>query len=201
MGSKTNKPHNGLIFKYKIMTIIHTKTIPNLPSPNENVERKINFYGFNIDGYEDTATVPYAIAYTKDGVDISVQFEKQFKPMQWTNNQVVYQRNLQTGQPLVNPEYEEAVIANQLPIMIPNPDYIDEATTPDIEETVNNPEYIDNETLASIPEFLVAPAFSYFVEIFHAHPEIFWTFLDMYIDENYGEGWYGTQSRKVINKK
>ena len=129
MGSKTNKPHNGLIFKYKIMTIIHTKTIPNLPSPNENVERKINFYGFNIDGYEDTAT------------------------------------------------------------------------TPDIEETINNPDYIDNETLASIPEFLVAPAFSYFVEIFHAQPEIFWTFLGMYIDENYGEGWYGTQSRKVINKR
>lgn len=180
---------------------IHTKKIPNLPFPNENVERQINFYGLNVDGYEETATIPYAIQYIENGEDVSRDFEKQFKPMQWTNNQTVYQRNLQTGEPLVNPEYELAVIANQLPVMIPNPDYIDEETTPDVPEIINNPDYIDDVTLSNIKEFLEAPAFSYFVSIFHSHPEIFWVFLDMYIDENYNEGWYGSQGRSSNKKK
>lgn len=177
------------------MTIIHSKSIPNLPLPNENISRRIDFYGFNIDGYEDTATIPYSIAYTENDIDVSSQFEKQGKPMQWTNNQTVYQRNLQTGQPLINPDYEIAVIANQLNVTIPNPEYVDEQTTPDIAEYIANPEYVTDNELANISQFLVAPAFSYFVEIFHAYPEIFWIFLDMYIDENYGEGWYGSQSR------
>lgn len=177
------------------MRKIHTKDIPNLPFPNENVKRQINFYGINVDGYEDTVTIPYSISYIENGEDVSKDFEKQGKPMQWTNNQLVYRRNLQTGQPIPNPLYPDALASNQLPPYIPNINFVSEEDTPNIPATIPNPNYVSDEKLVEIGEFLTAPAFDYFITLFHDNPELFWIFLDMYINENYGEGWYGSQSR------
>lgn len=109
--------------------VIFTKIIPNMPSPNQTVQRRINMFGLNVDGYDECATLPYEIEFTKNGIDVSSQFEKRGKPMQWRNSDLVYQRDLTTFQPLVNPDYESAVLANQLPENIPNPDYVDAETT------------------------------------------------------------------------
>lgn len=176
--------------------IIYTKTIPNMPSPNQTVSRKINIFGLNVDGYDECATIPYEIQFTKNGVDVSDQFEKRGKPMQWRNSDLVYQRDPLTFEPIINPDYEAAVLANQLPETIPNPDYIDVETTPDQSPTIPNPDCVSNAQLSAISEFLTAPAFDYFVGLFSQYPEFFWDFLGRYIDENYGDGWFGTQSRR-----
>lgn len=147
-----------------------------MPSPNQTVQRKINMFGLNVDGYDECATIPYEIQFTKNGVDVSDQFEKRGKPMQWRNSDLVYQRDLTTFQPLPNPDYEVAVLANQLPETDPN--------------------YINDAQLLLIDPFLTAPAFDYFVGLFTAYPQFFWEFLGKYIDENYGDGWFGTQSRR-----
>lgn len=183
------------------MKIIYTKTIPNMPAPNQDVSRKINFYGFNIDGYEECATIPYQVEYTRNGVDVSNEFEKIFKPMQWRNSDLVYQRDINTRQPLPNPAYQEALGNHEAGPTLPNSDFISEEETPDVSPTIVNPNYVSDQQLAVIGEFLVAPAFDYFLGLFHEHPGLFWQFLDMYIDENYGEGWYGNTSSGAANRK
>ncbi len=176
--------------------IIFTKAIPNLPSPNQTVQRKLNLYGLNVDGFDECATIPYEIEFTRNGKNVSNEFEKRGKPMQWRNSDFVYQRDLETFQPISNPEYENALLANQLSPTIPNPNYIDLEKTPLEPETIPNPSYVTDEQLAAIDHFKTAPAFDYFVGLFTAYPELFWDFLGRYIDENYGDGWFGTQGRR-----
>lgn len=181
------------------MKPIHIKDIPNLPSPNQDVSRRILQYGLNVDGYEECITIPYQVQYFKNGKDVSDQYERFLKPMQWRNSDLVYVRTID-GSTVVNPEYTAALAANQLEPTIPNPDYISKEETPDLSETIPNPDYISNTQLALINEFLVAPAFDYFVNLFHEHPGLFWNFLDMYIDENYDEGWYGNIGSGLANR-
>lgn len=180
--------------------ILYSYEIPNLPSPNQNVQRRINIYGVNADGLEECATIPYEIQYTKNGLNVSDGFEKRFKPMQWKNSDFVYERNLETFEKIPNPDYQEAFEGNQLPQTIPNPNYVDEETTPNMVQFIPNPEYVSNFDLSLVSEYNVKPAFDYFADLFTARIDLFWLFLGYYIEENYGDGWYGSQSKPAILK-
>ena len=80
--------------------------------------------------------------------------------------------NSPTLEPLPNPDYEAAVLANQAG------------------ETISNPDYISDEELAMIPKNKLAPAFTYLLKIFKARPDMIWSILSFYIIEQDNDGFF-----------
>lgn len=53
-----------------------------------------------------------------------------------------------------------------------------------------NPNFVSQEETPEELEFLEAPAFDYLLQTFRERPDLIWTILGGYIQENYADGWF-----------
>lgn len=84
---------------------ILTQSIPNMAAPLEEVSRKIELFEININSDTKQFFVNYRIKNEKDGIDISNEMKDKKKDWYIGNDKAVYQRDMETFQPLPNPNY------------------------------------------------------------------------------------------------
>lgn len=97
--------------------------IPNMAAPLADVSRKIELFEININSDTKQFFVNYRIKNEKEGIDISNEMRDKKKDWYIGNDKNVYQRDMETFEPL------------------PNPDYISQEETPDELEFLEAPAF------------------------------------------------------------
>lgn len=84
---------------------ILTQPIPNMAAPLADVSRKIELFEINVNSDAKQFFVNYRIKNEKDGIDISNEMRDKKKDWYIGNDKNVYQRDMETFEPLPNPDY------------------------------------------------------------------------------------------------
>ena len=163
------------------------KQIPNMETPFEGIGREVQIYELKVNTDYNQLYIGYRIKHTANGEDVTEKMNNTRREWYITNDHTVYKRDFETFQLLVNDKYHTAVEKNQLPSTIENPNYIVDSGEP---EFITNPEYVSDEQLAELKPYLEAPAFDYLLGIFKERPALIWVTLELYILENYKDGWF-----------
>ena len=79
--------------------------IPNMAAPLADVSRKIELFEININSDTKQFFVNYRIKNEKEGIDISNEMRDKKKDWYIGNDKNVYQRDMETFEPLPNPDY------------------------------------------------------------------------------------------------
>lgn len=143
--------------------MILSKTIPNMLSPLEDVERRINIYEISINSKVEQLYVGCEIEHKKDNIDISLKMNSVVREWYINNSKTIYKRDFK--------KISEGDMTGWLPL--PNPNYINELETPNEDK------------------YDTAPAFTYLLEeVLKKYPALLFVILEAYIEENYADGWF-----------
>ena len=167
------------------------KQIPNMKAPLESIEREIHILGINIVDSTKEIFIPYEIKFFKDSVDVSDDFNRNARPFHIHNGMTMYVRDTSFN-PIEDPVYTQMVtnFENEEPELISNPDFISIEETPDIGELLPNPNYVTQEMIDNKERYLLMPGYDYLIQLYRTHPEYIWISLEVYILENWNDGWF-----------
>ncbi|MCY1502641.1 hypothetical protein D9M68_367420 [compost metagenome] len=88
--------------------MIHEKKISNHPL-FEDVERWVQITANYNDSRLKTFDLYYRMRYERDGADISNQFNQDFPVWRTDNSRMMFQRDLETFERMLNPDFVEVV--------------------------------------------------------------------------------------------
>ena len=70
-----------------------------------DVERFLQIMFPQPNSYDETFEIMYLIKHVKNGVDVTNEFSQVFPQWKLSNNELIMERNLETGLPIPNPDY------------------------------------------------------------------------------------------------